>query len=258
MPKPLIKVIGRFLVKNSPTIMATLGGAGAVSTAILGIKATPKALLLIEEEVRRKYSGYNYRVLTSKPLLSKKEVIKITWHCYIPTMIMGGVTLACIFYGNSLNLKRNAALASMYTLAETTLKEYQNKVVEVVGEKKAKKIEDEVYEEEIKKHPVDISEITITGRGDTLCYERTSGRYFKSDIENIRRVRNNLNELLLSDGFVKLNELYYELGLPETSIGEYWGWDISKGQIDIKFSSQLTQHGTPCLVIDSEPTYFSD
>ena len=36
MPKPLIKVIGRFLVKNSPTIMATLGGAGAARAYLNG------------------------------------------------------------------------------------------------------------------------------------------------------------------------------------------------------------------------------
>lgn len=247
MSNTIIKSARQFLVKNSPTVMAGLASAGVISTTVLGVKATPKALLLIEEETKNKHRK-----------LSKKEIIKLTWKSYIPTIVMGTITIGCIVCSNSINLKRNTALASMYTLAETSLKNYQDKVVEVVGEKKAVKIRDEVYEEEIKKNPVINENIVITGKGDMLCFERTSGRYFKSDIEHIRKVRNNMNETLLSDGFVSLNELYYQLGLPETSIGEYWGWDINRGQIEIIYSSQLSENGVPCLVIDAEPYYFSE
>ncbi len=41
---------GETLSKNSPTILTGLGVAGVLSTTILAIKATPKALKLLELE----------------------------------------------------------------------------------------------------------------------------------------------------------------------------------------------------------------
>jgi hypothetical protein len=52
-----------------------------------------------------------------------------------------------------------------------------------------------------------------------------------------------------NDLTINLNEFYYEIGLDETDVGKYLGWDIDKGYIDIDFSSQLTEDGTPCLVV---------
>ena len=49
-----------------------------------------------------------------------------------------------------------------------------------------------------------------------------------------------------------LNDLYYELGLEPTKTGDYMGWEVDKEMLNFKFSSQLTENGTPCLVIDYE------
>ena len=54
----------------------------------------------------------------------------------------------------------------------------RKKVVEAVGEKKEKKIQDAVAKERIDSHPVGTSQIIITGKGSELCYDTVSGRYF--------------------------------------------------------------------------------
>jgi len=58
--------------------------------------------------------------------------------------------------------------------------------------------------------------------------------------------------------FVSLNELYYQLGLTGTKMGDSLGWHIDRGYIDAQFDAQLADDGTPCLVLDFsvEPKYF--
>ena len=197
-----------------------------------GVKATPKALYLIELEKEE----------LGKNRLTKTEVVKTVWKCYIPTALMAGMTISCIVGGNQVNLKRNAALATAYSLTEATLKEYQTKVVETIGANKEKN-KGRYRQRQDKKNPSQGKEVIFTGNGETLCYEAISGRYFKSDIEKLRRVENLANNELLQDDFISLNEIYYEMGLPNTKMGDEIGWRIADGMFAFEFSSQLTEDG---------------
>lgn len=255
--------------KNSPTILTGMAVAGLVTTTILGIKATPKALQVIDDFVWDKYEeevedkdkvsfaewlgvetddGYSWSDRVNYP--SKMEVIKLTWKVYLPTVITGAVTVGCIIGAHHISLRRNAALASLYGLTETAFKEYKSKVVETIGRNKELKIRDEIASDRIKRNPPGTSEIILTGRGPVLCFDTLSGRYFRSDIEQIRKVVNELNHNMLSEMFLPLNELYYALGLSNISIGDQIGWDVESGMVEISFSTQLTSEGEPCLVLN--------
>ena len=48
--KPLIKTIRSGLAKHSPAILTALGITGMIGTTVLAVKATPKALDLIENK----------------------------------------------------------------------------------------------------------------------------------------------------------------------------------------------------------------
>jgi hypothetical protein len=208
----------------------------------LSVRPTPKALRLIaDERYDREPCGI---------AMTKFEIVKLVYPLYIPALIMGGLTVAGVIYLNSIHTRRNSALAAAYSLSEVVLKEYQDKLLETLGEKKAQKFKDEIYKDRIDKNPLSKNAIIFTGKGDTLCYDSYSGRYFKSDIEIIRQKRNDLNEILLKDGFISLNDLYYELGLENIKMGTELGWNINDGQIDFTFSSQLAEGGVPCLTID--------
>lgn len=240
--QPLTKKIGEVVTKNSPVILTGLGVAGVVTTTVMAVQATPKAMQLIRER-------------EEKEKLGKVEMIKTSWKCYIPTAVMGGFTIACIISAHNINHKRNAALASLYSLTEKSIKEYQAKVVETIGENKERKIKDEIKQDTLTKNPVHTKEIIITGKGEMLCYDTLSGRYFKNDIEQIRRVQNDLNYSLRSDMWMSLNDLYYGLGLSAINLGDDIGWSVDD-PIDIEFSSMLSSEGEPCLVLDfrTQPT----
>lgn len=233
-----------FVSKNSPTILTCMGVFGLVTTTVMAIEATPKALdILAEASAQKEYDR-------GTDELDPMEIVKLTYKCYIPTAVMGSLTVACIIGANSINLRRNAALATVYSLTEATLKEYQSKVVSTIGEVKEKAIKDEIAKDKIEKNKPKKSNVVITGKGDTLCYDSISGRYFKSDIEKIKSSVNELNRDLLYEMFVSLNDVYYALGLSNIKMGDQMGWHIDNGMILFDYSSQLTEDGVPCLVID--------
>ena len=255
----VIKVIKglRFgLQKHSPEILTGIGIAGMVSTAVLAVRATPKALLLLEQEKQRKNdelkaaanetdSGECEEIEKLKPV----EAIRVAWTCYIPSAVTGVLSIACLIGASSVNARRTAALATAYSLSESALKEYQEKVIETIGEKKEQGIRDSVAKDKLKRDPVVNKEVIITGKGETLCYDSITSRYFKCDIEKLRKVENMMNKRLLSEMYISLNEFYYEIGLNQTDIGDDLGWNIEDGLVDLEFSSQLAEDDTPCLVI---------
>lgn len=241
-----IKGIQTEIAKRSPAILTGIGIAGMVTTTILAVKATPKALKLIE--IAEDEKGVS---------LTGVEKIKTCWKCYIPTAITGVVSVGCLVGASSVSGRRNAALATAYKLSETALTEYREKVVETIGEKKEQLVREKVAEEQIKKNPVSKNEVFVTEKGNTLCLDSLSGRYFKSDIDQIKKTVNELNRRMLSEDYISLNEFYYELGLNGIQLGDDLGWNISKGYIDISFGSQIADDGTPCLVMnyDIAPRY---
>ena len=50
--------------------------------------------------------------------------------------------------------------------------------------------------------------------------------------------------------YITLNDVYYALGLSNTKMGDDLAWSVEDGMIDFNFSSQLTEDGIPCLVVD--------
>ena len=235
--------------KHSPEILTGLGIAGMITTTVLAVKATPRALQLIEAEKERK-NAIPHReedmVMKLKPL----ETVKVAWKPYAPAVITGVVSTACLIGASSIHLKRNAALATAYTLSQAALADYREKVIETIGEKKEKAVREKVNEKKLENNPVGQNRVIITGKGDTLCYEHLSGRYFKSDIEKIRKAVNELNRTIVTDMYVSLNDFYDMFELPHTDMGYELGWNIDSGLIDIDFGSQIAEDGTPCIVVE--------
>lgn len=244
MKKPKLSSISKgirgAITKHSPEILTGIGIAGMITTTIMAVRATPKALILIEERKEE----------IDVDKLTPIELIKTTWTCYIPAAITGGLSIICLIGASSVNARRNAALATAYTLSESALKEYQEKVIETIGEKKEQTVRDAIAKDRIDKNPVSSREVIITEKGNTLCYDAISGRYFKSDIDKLKKVENELNRRMRDEMYISLNEFYYVIGLNPISIGDDIGWNIDHGYIELNFSSQLTDDGTPCLVID--------
>lgn len=227
------------MVKNTPGILVGVGIVGMASTTILAVRATPKAIVLIEAKKRE----------LEVESLTPVETVKTTWKCYIPAAVTGVMSTACLIGASSVSARRNAALATAYNVTRVALNDYKDAVVETIGEKKEQVVRDAVAKKKIERDPVMNTEVIVTERGTTLCYDAVFGRYFRSDIDTIKRAVNELNRSIVSSMYASLNEFYDEIGLPPIEIGDKLGWNMDDGQIEVDFSSQLAADGTPCLVI---------
>lgn len=253
----LIKNVKIELGKRSPEILTGIGIAGMITTTVLAVKATPKALRLIEEEKRiqnrelldeaRKNGDEKCAKIDKlKPI----EVIKVAWKPYVPAMVTGVASITCLIGASSVNAKRNAALATAYELSKTALTEYKEKVVEEIGEKKEKIIRDKVDQDHLDKNPASKNNIVITNNGEQLCYDGVSGRYFKSDLEAIKAAVNRINREMVYDNYVSLSDFYDELGLERTDVSDNLGWNLDSGFIEISFGTRMADDGRPCITLD--------
>lgn len=242
------KSVSSTIHKNSPQILTALGVGGLLTTMILTVKATIQAKDIYDNEVIFRRADKAYKGLD--PLIEPKEVIALTWQSYIPPVIMGLTTAVCIVGANSINLKRSAALASIYSFTETALREYQSKVVETIGEKKESDIREAIVQDKLNANPVNDRSVVITGKGDYLCYDTYSSRYFRSTVEHLQRCEIAFNQQLLRDGWVGINEFYYEIGLEPIPTGDKIGWIGTQALMELKFTSKLATNDEPCLAID--------
>lgn len=254
--KPFVHACKVRMAKNAPTILTITGITAMASSTYWAVKATPKALALKEKaevEKNKKAGTFKGDKVNNWIPLTKMEIVQTCWRCYAPAFITGVLGAACLIGANSMNLRKNAALAAAYALSETNFKEYREKTLEEVGEKKEEKIRNAVAEEKITKNPINTSTVLETGNGDTLCYDAICGRYFKSSIEKLKSALNELNMELVQDGYVSLNQYYDLIGLPDGMLGDDLGWSINDNHstVQLDLSAQLTKDEaqTPCMVV---------
>lgn len=253
----------QFVSKNSPTILTSCSVAGTISTAVLAAKAHTKANQVLFEERQR-------RIVTEEPgvelhpTVPFKERFKLTWKYYIPPVAMGAVTIACSIGANCINLKRNAVLAGAYALAETSLKEFKDAAQEIVGEEKVKEIKDKIIDDKINDNPPSQNQVTTITKGDILCYDPYSDRYFESSEEKIRHAVNIANTELFANMRLSMNDMYYALGLKPNKFSATRGWDLNDAldyrkdfPIEPRFTAHLSEKGIPCLSVEffPEPDY---
>lgn len=235
-----IKSIRCFISKNSPQILTGLGIAGMIGSTIFAVKATPKALDLL--------AAKKDELNTDE--LSVKEIITTAWKPYIPAGILCITSTCCLISATTISTKRQAALATAYTLSEKAFTTYKNKVIETIGEKKEKKIREEIAQDSVSKDNGEKRQIIITPSGQTLCMDSISGRYFRSDLDTIRKAVNELNRELLTSNYISLNKFYSSIGLEGIKDGDYIGWNVDKGLLELDFDACITDTDEPCIVID--------
>lgn len=238
------KHVQRLMGDNSPSILTGLAVAGVITTAVMAVRATPKALLLMDEEINTR------QIKSLNTDLTKMDIVKLTWKCYTPSAAFGATTIACMVGANTISSKKATAMMSVISVTETALKEYQSKVVETLGDKADQKIRDGVAKDRLDHNPPpSSSEIQIVGAGEMLCYDSLSGRYFKCDMETIRKAQNDINADILNNMYASQNDFYALIGLESNTYGENAGWN-TEHMMDLVFSTHLSEDGRPCLSIN--------
>ena len=194
-----------FFRKNSSTILTVVGAIGVVTTSVLAVKATPKALELLEEAEGEKGCK-----------LTPKEMVQVAWKPYIPAAISGISTIACIFGANHLSKKAQASLMSAYAVLDNSYREFVKKTKELT-EGTDINIEHEIVKSKFDPDmPLDEEKV--------LFFDWQACRYFESTFEEVKRAEYIFNQNLSMSGFACLNEFYDILNLPRIENGYQLGW----------------------------------
>lgn len=230
------------LKRASPTILSCIAAIGTVATAVLAVKATPKAIEYIQMN-----TGYNHDGVMEVP--SKEEIVKATWKNYIPAAAVGLGTIVCILSANGLNRKQQATITSAYVLLENAYKEYKNKLKDIYGEETDTEVRKAVAKDNYTGDP-DVTD------GKLLFYDEYSNRYFERTMEEVIDAEYHLNREFILEGDVKLNKFYELLGLPGTELGAVVGWDCESAAaffgyqwIDFEHDLVVMDDGLECYIV---------
>lgn len=210
-----------FWKRNGSTVLTCVGGIGVVATSVMAVKATPKALYLLEEAKKEKGEE-----------LTKTETILAAGPAYVPSVLVGVSTIACIFGANVLNKRQQAALMSAYALLDNSFKDYKDKVEELYGEAANIRIREEIAKDKYEDR--DISD----DDNKQLFYDDFSGRYFESTMENVIKAEYEINRKISLWGGADLNEFYEALDIPAVDYGKFLGWS-SGGLMEMTWSDWL-------------------
>lgn len=157
-----------FWKRNGSTILACVGAVGVIATAVMAAKATPKAMLILDEAKQEKGEE-----------LTKFETVKTVAPAYIPAAVTGAATIACVFGINALNKNQQASLMSAYALLDRSYKEYRRKVNELYGEEADDQVKVELAKEEYE----EIKE-TVSGEKE-LFFDFSTLQYFESTMDEV-------------------------------------------------------------------------
>lgn len=240
----IIPKVQHFFRRNGSTILTCVGAVGVIATAVIAVRETPKAMKTIEDAEQKKGEK-----------LTKSEVIKVAGPAYIPSVLIGASTIACIFGANVLNKKQQASLVSAYALVNHSYKEYRQKANELCGEDTDKRIMRAITE----LHYRD-SDAMKKEDDKQLFFDFFSLQHFYSTVDEVMDAEKRLNELFQSRGYASLGEFYAMLGIPVADSDHAIGWSTSVGhylygynKIEFTYEPLILEGGTDCCVIT--PTF---
>lgn len=241
--KLLLRSTEKFIVDNSPAILTGVGVVGTVTTAVLASTASFKAAEILEHE--RWLASKNPKVEE----LNTQEEFLLVWHLFIPTFIVGSLTVVAIVGANQISSKRAAALAAAYSLSDKAFTEYREKIVQTLGKNKEQKARDELAQERFDRTTTPSSEVMVVASGEIPCYDAYTARYFKSDMETLKKAQNDTNYQIINNWSASLSDFYERIGLPKTAVSDEVGWNSEK-LLELEFSTVLSEDGRPCISIN--------
>ena len=240
------------LKEHSPKILLGSGIALGVGAVGLSGVASFKAAEIVED-IRRD-------PLCDDKKYATKQYLKRIIPLYIPVAIAETGSIICLVKSYDINAKRLAAATALAEVSMETLRIYKEKAKKVIGEETAKKIDDEVREEQRK------NDEKKAASGDP-CSEiqwfkdEVTGQEFLSTRENILRAQCDLINKLHCEFKVSFNEFIdilndysfscdgtREYQLEQVLNGNQIGWEEG-ADIRINFEPSVLKSGKSCLKV---------
>lgn len=243
--------------KNAPLLLMLAGIGGLAATVVSAVKATPLAIDKMDDEIAKRYENgeIEYEELPMSvnksdmefrfDELGPKQIVKSCWKCYVPTVILGALSISSFIGSYKVNTARLTAMTAMYEFTANAYDRYRRNVAKV-SPKTDVKATKAARDERVK----DIPESKFDGllEGKEVCIDLYTGNVFYSTREDVLVAVNKIKDKFLAgEMFVSLNEFYDEVDADHVGVGDDVGWSPDT-DLDIQFDSVL-RNGKPCLTI---------
>lgn len=238
--------------KYAPQILMGASAAGVVTTTVLAVKATVKATKIVEDEKYEK--GVDE--------LPAKEVVALTWKEYIPTAISMTASVTCGILSCTTSMRRNAALATLYSVSEMAREEYIEATKESVGKAKAEEIEYKATQKAALRDKYDATDPEITGCGNVLMKDYVTGRYFRHDPDKVETAAEKFKNYIYTVDYGSFNDWLDYLGLEECGLGNNCGYNAMNKPFEIWFTAggphPITKESYTVINYKNFPYYMFD
>ena len=241
--KKIINKVKFNVVKHSPEILMGLGIAGVITSTVLACRSTLKVQEILDykeenmnnikevlAEGREDYTEEDAR--KDKTIIMTTTAIRLM-KLYVPSVIIGAGSIACLLESHNVMRNRNAGLAAALAATTESFKQYRERVTEKYGDEVDKEMRYGIKKEKKEKDGKKTKEEIVVG-----CDEKElSGyaRYFNENNINwsddpqfnlmfLRQNQNWANDKLISQGYLYLNDVYEALGFPKSKAGQVVGW----------------------------------
>ena len=241
--KKMINKVKFNVVKHSPEILMGIGIAGVITSTVLACRSTLKVKDILEDketnmnnvkevlaEGREDYTEEDAR--KDKTIIMTTTAIRMM-KLYIPSVIIGAGSIACLLQSHNVMRNRNAGLAAALAATTESFKQYRERVTAKYGDEVDKEMRYGIKKEKKEKDGKKTKEDIVVG-----CDEKElSGyaRYFNESNINwtddpqfnmmfLRQNQNWANDKLILQGYLYFNDVYDALGFPKTKAGQVVGW----------------------------------
>lgn len=234
--------LGEAFLKHKSTILVITGMGLCATSTVTAVMKAPKYVRLKAE-------------LDSLPKEERhfKDYLDVASPFILPAVSLT-VGLICIGTGYKTKADDYAKVLAAYTMQSEQLKDLQDATKDLLGPKKQEELEAKKMEHSMEHHPYDPDEEAYVenaeDKGNDLCYDCLSGRYFRSSINDVKSAVNNFNKTLLYQNWGSLNDLYDEIGIPEIKLGDELGWCVDKDMPEVEVTPVVGPHDEACLCID--------
>lgn len=213
--KAMFKRGAHELRKNAPHVYTGFALIGLGATIIFAHRAGKEGPKRMEE------------LKAEKENPTKMEVVKAEAPVYGPLILAAGFTAFSILKADIVWSKKYEGLGQLLTASELAYQRLYDKTKEEIGEKRMKKIEHDIHQEQSDKNTVEEHNVVHTGNGDSLFFDPLTNTYFRTNIVKLRQAEINMTQRLRNEMIFSYNDLYQELDLPqlEAVMGEAVGWN---------------------------------
>lgn len=213
------KVISKVLEKHGPSILSWAAVGGVLLTGYLTHKATMKTLAKTTEAVL-------FEEETKKPTIDIcKEQTKKNWKNYIPPVIAGVGTAACIIGANYWHLSKEGALTAAVAFYKASEEEIKTAIKEKYGDESLEEIKKDIAR---KKMEDDRPPWEIKEPGKMDIYEPYTKQWFRASQQEILWAELTANKMLQQNWTVTLNDiLSLYPGCKKTQLGKTIGWSLN-------------------------------